>query len=104
MKKRCDWITCKVVTQAQFGTALKALEEKGVVQTRVHNGELQYKPVDEGMSRYDLFNIVQTQINDDANPWKKLTPPQLPVCDICGKLAVWGHEKGGLRCKYCPRT
>lgn len=34
------------------------------------------------------------------DPWEKI---HLWACDLCTKVAVWRHPKGGLRCRKCPR-
>ena len=40
---------------------------------------------------------------DDMSQWSEIKPPEPPLCDLCGRLALWSHPAGGLRCGTCPR-
>lgn len=40
--------------------------------------------------------------NNPSGEWREIVRHPLR-CDLCSKVAVYAHPKGGLRCGSCPR-
>jgi hypothetical protein len=45
---------------------------------------------------------ILEDISDAAGGWCKIVRHPLR-CDLCQKVAIYAHPKGGLRCEGCPR-
>lgn len=45
---------------------------------------------------------ILEDISESAGGWREIVRHPLR-CDLCNKVAVYAHPKGGLRCGGCPR-